>query len=228
MRLMRRQSRTDPGYEGFIADPNRSRSLFSRQRWGRSRGATQNTNAGAREQGRIAVLEAVLWAIEHRGALAELAYQCADRKELDQQLAHKYGFDAEQCNVVNSVSVQRMTRASRSALREELDALSACVHSETPAPRRDPQTSRDRLAFVLATAINEVEHHWSFMANEEPHMLGSWVDGDHLLFVYRPYPETHPVSVYGLDYRVDFTGPSPTRFTDLTDTELAHEIARYQ
>lgn len=101
--------------------------LFSRNRRRRRSGAP-NTGAGIREDGRIAALEAVIWAIEQRAELSELAYQSADTAELDQQFAQKCGSGAEQCNLIRSMSAQRMTRASRLELHKELDGLRAAMH----------------------------------------------------------------------------------------------------
>ncbi len=88
-------------------------------------------------QDRVALLEAVIWAIEHNTELTELAYQASDIEDLDQQLLKKYGFGLEQCNMIRSMSAQRLTQKNRLAIRKELaeaqEHLSQTCRSKQPS-----------------------------------------------------------------------------------------------
>lgn len=72
---------------------------------------------------RLAGVECLLWAIEHRVELQELAVQCADRDELQESLKRLHQFDDSQCNFVMSLSVSHMTRKQQAYLEEERDQL---------------------------------------------------------------------------------------------------------
>lgn len=68
---------------------------------------------------RLAGVECLLWAIEHRVELQELAVQSADRDELEESLKRLHQFDDSQCNFVMSLSVSHMTRKQQAYLKEE-------------------------------------------------------------------------------------------------------------
>lgn len=68
---------------------------------------------------RLAGVECLLWAIEHRVELQELAVQSADRDELEESLKRLHQFDDSQCNFVMSLSVSHMTRKQQAYLEEE-------------------------------------------------------------------------------------------------------------
>lgn len=72
---------------------------------------------------RLAGVECLLWAIEHRVELQELAVQCADRDELEESLKRLHSFDDTQCNFVMSLSVSHMTRKNQAYLAEEREQL---------------------------------------------------------------------------------------------------------
>ncbi len=72
---------------------------------------------------RLAGVESLLWAIEHRVELQELAVQSADRGELEESLKRLHQFDDSQCNFVMSLSVSHMTRKQQAYLEEERDQL---------------------------------------------------------------------------------------------------------
>ncbi len=81
---------------------------------------------------------------------------------------------------------------------------------------------------VHDAVVEEVERNWSLMGDEKPRMLRSWIDGDHLLFVYQPRPETDPDRVLGLDHWFEEHGPSPAGLSNPSDYDRALDIARYQ
>lgn len=72
---------------------------------------------------RLAGVECLLWAIEHRVELQELAVHCADRDELQGSLKRLHQFDDTQCNFVMSLSASHMTRKQQAYLEEERDQL---------------------------------------------------------------------------------------------------------
>lgn len=74
-------------------------------------------------QARLAGVECLLWAIEHRVELQELAVQCEDRDELEESLKRLHLFDDSQCNFVMSLSVSHMTRKHQANLKQERDQL---------------------------------------------------------------------------------------------------------
>ncbi|MET4050081.1 MULTISPECIES: hypothetical protein [unclassified Rhodococcus (in: high G+C Gram-positive bacteria)] len=67
---------------------------------------------------RLAGVEAVLWAIDNRCELQDLAVESADQAELIASLMQHYGFDEDQCNFVISLSAGHMTKKYRVHLSE--------------------------------------------------------------------------------------------------------------
>lgn len=72
---------------------------------------------------RLAGLEAVLWAIDNRRELEELALESADQAELITSLKRLHQFDDSQCDFVISLSAGHMTKKYRVQMSEERKQL---------------------------------------------------------------------------------------------------------
>lgn len=72
---------------------------------------------------RLAGLEAVLWAIDNRRELEELALESADQAELIASLKRLHHFDDSQCDFVISLSAGHMTKKYRVQMSEERKQL---------------------------------------------------------------------------------------------------------
>ncbi len=227
MRRVWRRPRHTPAHEGFTAGAKRGRIGALRRRR-RGRGPQQSdADAAAEATRRLATLDAIAWATSSCTDLVEIAYHCRDSADLDSQLVERYGFTAEQCAALRALPIRQLTETRRAAVYRERDALRDFLAHDRQSPQDAVWAQHPRTAFIHDTVIDYLEHHWSFMADEKPRVLRSWINDGHMLFVYQPAPQTAPDLVLGLEYLVD-GGPSPTGLTDPTDTELALEIARYQ
>ncbi len=72
---------------------------------------------------RLAGLDSVLWAIDNRVELQELAIGSADEAELIASLKRLHQFDDDQCNFVISLSAGHMTKKYQIQLSEERERL---------------------------------------------------------------------------------------------------------
>lgn len=94
---------------------------------------------------RLAGVEAVLWAIDNRCELQDLAVESADQAELIPSLMQHYGFDEDQCNFVISLSAGpscENRRWHRRPSRSSAEMVSASlVEAAVKDPVADPRWS---------------------------------------------------------------------------------------
>lgn len=195
--------------EGFVGGAVRLNSSRSSRQLRRDSSSIPRSASNPTPEGRLAVLEGLLWAIDHRIELVELAHHSADSKELERRLVEDYGLRPGQCELIRSMPMQRMTKDRRRELQEEADGI------------------RDVVRQVHDKTVDYLENHWSSMTDEKPQVLRSWTDGSRVLLVYKPYPDSAPQYVYGIDNCVDVPRPSPVGDVAGIDDRAA-QIARYQ
>ncbi|MDZ7910248.1 MAG: hypothetical protein U5O16_00120 [Rhodococcus sp. (in: high G+C Gram-positive bacteria)] len=80
---------------------------------------------------RLADLDAVLWSIDNRRELEDLAFASVDETELVKELEHRFQFTEQQCDLVLSSSARRLTRQYRALLRNEREEVRKTIEADT-------------------------------------------------------------------------------------------------
>lgn len=81
---------------------------------------------------RLADLDAVLWSIDNRRQLEDLAYESVDEVQVVDKLKRLRGFTDQQCDLVLSSSARRLTEQYRTLLRKEREEVRRTIDTDSP------------------------------------------------------------------------------------------------